>query len=606
MKKVISLFLTVVMALSMFSCLSVMAGAATTDLVVDQEYIVPSGTTKIFVPEESGHYKFTSKGYGDPRITINCLGGEYEFDDNNGLNFSGTVELEAGEEVRCYLYNYDGEDCKFTITKVDLPESVSVNFTEPLEIVENISGYWNTAEIWNDATEEYVYVDFFVYNVPFQYFSGNTITLTYADGTSDVYTCDGVEYFNEQGEVLRFDYYSDQSYENRWTIGSDNYFTLNVMGTETQIPVTIVEDPYESIEFVLAQPIEIIENTNGYWYSDEIWNEETEEYESVEYYNYYMPSIYNNGNQIVVNYKDGTIDTYVCNGDRFLNGSGELISPECFGYQSYDNQWTLGVNNYIVVSALGKEVQVPVSIIEDPYESIEFVPVKTIEIIENTNGNWSSVDVWNEELEEYETIEFYYYNTPSIYSAGNQIIINYKDGTSKTYTYDNLEYWDFVDSDGNSISVSTYDNQNYENPWVLGSDNYFTIDVLGKEIHASVTIIEDPYESIEFVPAQPIEIIENTNGYWSSDEIWNEETEEYENVEYFKYYTPNDSIYAEGSAITINYKNGAREVYTCDGDNGSYINSSGEYLNFEITSNQSYNNRWILGSDNYLTIELLN
>ena len=56
MKKVLSLFLTVVMALSMFSCLTVVSFAATSDLVIDQEYTVASETTLTLIPEESGSY----------------------------------------------------------------------------------------------------------------------------------------------------------------------------------------------------------------------------------------------------------------------------------------------------------------------------------------------------------------------------------------------------------------------------------------------------------------------------------------------------------------------------------------------------------------------
>ncbi len=243
MRKVISLFLTLVMTLSVFSCLSVMAAAATADLVVDQEYVVSSGTTKTFIPKESGYYKFESNGYGDTKITVNCMSGEYVFDDENGSDFSGVIELEAGEEVSCYLYNYNGEDCVFTITKTIVPESVSFDFSENIEIVENTNGWWNEEEIWDEKNDDYKWVEYYVYETPFHYCDGDTITLKYSDGTKDVYTCEEEWYYNEQGEVLDIDVYSEQNYENRWKLGSDNYFTANIMGKEYQFSVTIVENP---------------------------------------------------------------------------------------------------------------------------------------------------------------------------------------------------------------------------------------------------------------------------------------------------------------------------------------------------------------------------
>ena len=198
MKKVLSLFLTVVMALSMFSCLTVVTFAATSDLVVDKEYTVESETTLTFIPEESGSYLFQSFGNGDPCITIRSQYDEYEFDDSDeGYNFYGIVELGAGEEVSCLVYDYDDSEVTFKITKVATPK---VTFTpaEPLEFVEYTNGYWKQGEYWDDETQEWVQVEYYYYDLIDVNEMGNTITVEYPDGTTHTYTCDGMgDYVNE-------------------------------------------------------------------------------------------------------------------------------------------------------------------------------------------------------------------------------------------------------------------------------------------------------------------------------------------------------------------------------------------------------------------------
>ena len=480
------------------------------------EHVLSSGSYFYFIPDESGYYKFESNGNGDPKITITCNGDEYQFDDERGYDFFGIVELVAGEEVLCYLYNYEDADCVFTISKTKDVESIEFNLVEPIEIMENTNGEWDFYEIWDDELEDWVIEEYYHYYTPDGLWSeGNSITVNYKDGTSDVYTYT-YDYYDEafvnaDGDFLDWDYETNQSYYNQWTIGSDNYITITCLGKETQVPVTIIENPCESIEFNLVEPIEIMENTNGEWKFYEIWDEELEDWVIEEYYHYYrLEGLWNEGNSITVNYNDGTSDVYTYDYyyDGFVNADGDFLDWDYEIDQSYYNQWTLGSDNYITVTCYNKETLVPVTIIENPCESIEFNLVEPIEIMENTNGYWAEDEIWDDELEDSVIVEYYHYYTPAgLWNEGNSITINYKDGTSDVYTYD-YDYDDFVNADGDCLDWDYATNQSYYDQWTLGSDNYITI------------ICEDFYKTTE-IPVTIIEegdLHEHTASDWIIDE----------------------------------------------------------------------------------------
>lgn len=599
MKKALSLFLTVIMILSMFSCLTVMTWAATSDLVAGQKYTVASGTTKIFIPKKSGSYQFKSFGYGDPKITINCQNGEYEFDDDNYYDFCGTVDLEAGEEVSCYLYNYDGEDCVFEITEFVVP---AVTFTpaKPIEIMENTKGYWDEGFDYDGE-----WMDFYHYYIPSVCKDGNKFTVEYPDGITEIYTCDDSgDFLNSSGELLNFSTYSDQEAGSRWQLGSDNYFTISVLGASIKVPVTIIENTCVSIEFVPAKPFVIMENTKGYWYED--WLEE----KHVFYYSYNVSNLlHTEDNSIVVNFSDGTNEVYFYKTDEgYVNEFGERMDVGYSDNQSEYNPWVIGSDNKFIVRAFGKEVQVPVTIVENPCESIEFIPAKPIKIVENTNGYWETSWEWDDELDNETYVEYYVYEADDLfYTEGNAFIINYKDGTSEAFIYEDGEY---VSPLGEVLDCDYSANQYYYERWLLGSDNHFIVEAFGKEIQVPVTIVEAPYASIEFAPVEPIEIMEETNGYWDWDEIWSDDGMDCEEVEYYRY-DVYDWFYKEGNTITVNYKDSTSDAYVyCECYNSdedyyynAYVNEQGDKLACDYYSNQGYDKQWRVGSENYFIVE---
>ena len=57
----------------------------------------------------------------------------------------------------------------------------------------------------------------------------------------------------------------------------ENSLTIRYMGKECKAPVTVI-DPVESISFTSTEPIVLMEGVDGNWYSEWVWDEETEEY----------------------------------------------------------------------------------------------------------------------------------------------------------------------------------------------------------------------------------------------------------------------------------------------------------------------------------------
>ncbi len=594
MKKVISLFLTIAIAFSMFSCVGIVAGAATRYLVLDQKNIVPHATWAVFVPQETGAYKFASDGYGDPRIEIYCESGYYYLDDQVGLDFSGTIELQAGEEVSCYLYNYEGSDCVFTISKVETPESISFTLANPIELVENIGGYWES--FYNSEKDEwdqaYFYENYSIRK------AGNVLSVKYSDGETETYTYDGYEWYDENGKEIEsgalrcYDYQSVTP----WTVGGENYITVSYMGVETQVPVSVIENPVSAIEFIPAKPYELIENMGGY--AENFYNRETGEWENVYFYNDYSVEV--DGNILKVHFNDGRVIDYTYSywDDEWLDADENQLPYDyvrCYDYQSVDN-WTVGGDNSFVVKYMNYETNVPVSVIANPVESIEFIPAEPYEIMENTDGYW---EMWYNQ-EECEWENTYFYDSYSIKEKDNVLRVNMTDGSVVDYTYRGVEkeenhwYYEWYDESDNKLpydDIRCYDYQSVD-PWTVNGENYFVVKYLGKEAQVPVNIYENPYLSLEFIPAESLVIKENTGGWWETRYDGTEEVPVYN-------YNVDNLVERKNNVIKIIKKDGTIIKYTRNGNR--YYNEYGECLSF--SAYKIDDDQWGVGKENKFVID---
>lgn len=466
-----------------------------------------------------------------------------------------------------FTVSYSGCDITIDVTIIESPAlSISFKSIEPIEIFEHTEGMWTGDGYW------YYYEDYICK-------TGNVITVNYTDGRIIDYTGDWYDgYFkfvSESGEVLNYETDTVQNtVDNPWTAGNTYYVDLTVFGCTTQIPVTIVENPIESLNYIPNDTAEYIQNTNGHWEKDE---------NNKDYYYYRVPESCK-GDKLVVKYKSGLSEIYVYNGFEWADQDGDPLDSYYLDYcdDQYTYHWTLGTKNYYTISYYGLEAKVPVTIVENPVKSVSYTPAAPIEMVQNFSGYWDKDN--NGE-------EFFFYNIPD-FSSGDKLTVEYTNGATVVYLYNDFTGWS--DPEGNEPDYDEFDyNSNqYSKHWTLGSDNYYTLSYYGIDMQVPVTIVENQVESIEYKPANPIEFIVNTNGYWETNG----------DDSFFVY---NFEIYNDGDKLTVKYKDGTSKVYTYDGKcEGVWVDPQGNELDFDYLDyyDNQYSDHWTVGSDNYYTL----
>lgn len=491
-----------------------------------------------------------------------------------------------------FRVKYLGKYCDVPVTiKQNLVNSIEYMPINPKEYVENTNGRYENS---NEG-------DYFRYYIP-SFENGDILKVTENDGKVTVYTYigmqdDGELYFVSQDgvglNVNEISYYDNQ-YENHWTLGSDNYYTIEYSGVTCDVPVTITESPILSIEYIPVNPVEYIEHSDGYYEYDD----------SGEKYFYYNLPPYDIGDVLKVTEKNGEVTEYTYigwqdDGEEYFESSdakrinvGDLLIID----QQYEQHWTLGANNYYTINYIGASCDVPVSVIENPIASIEFIPVNPVNYTENIGG-YFEYDDYGE--------KYFFYSLPS-FEIGDTLRINNKDGSVIDYTYkgwqEQFDEYVFVSKNGDYIlegDVSQFSNQ-YEEHWTLGNENYYQIKYLGILCDVPVIINENNIKSIEYIKAD-CNIVEYTNGYretfYDNDGILRD---------YYKYILDcnvGDILRVVTNDNTVNeyictekekeYEDGTISKYLefCD-ENGNSI----DVENISISYSQSYDNYWTAGN----------
>ncbi len=449
---------------------------------------------------------------------------------------------------------YMGAQASFDVTVAENPvASIAVTkLPDKSTIFENVDGCWRTR--WDEAAQE---------NVPFFYYyfdiSGLELTVSYTDGTSEAFTVD-----NSNGGTFNsyhMDWSDGDQYDNPWTVGG-NAVPVTYMGAQTSFDVTVAENPVAGIEVTkLPDNSTFIENVNGSW--ETRWDEVAQE--NVPFFYYYFNT---SGLELTVNYTDGTSEafTYNYSNNGIFNGYHMDYSYE----SQYNDPWTVG-GNTVMVTYMGAQTSFDFTVIENPVASIAVtkLPGKLI-YIENADGSWRKR--WDEATQNY--INYFQYNI-SLY--GMELTVNYTDGTSAVFTYNNSNNGRL-----NGYYVSYVENQSSA-PWSVGS-NAVTVTYLGAQASFDVTVAENPVASIEVTKLpDKSAYLENCDGDWEIR--WDEDTQQ--EVPYFYY---NVSLY--GLEMKVNYTDGSSAVYTVDSNYGGSFNGySVSYL-----GNQ-YASPWTLGGN---------
>ncbi len=342
------------------------------------------------------------------------------------------------------------------------------------EYYECTNGYFSEREVSENSWEEF----FYYYSPDFE------VTVNYTNGDFDVFASedlDSTDFYEKFGD----DSWScddGNQWEEPWGVG-EHAFNLTICGYELQLPVTIMERPFESFQAVPSYA-SVKENTKGYISTR--WDEDTDDY--VEFWRYSEPDL-----QFVLTYADGTEETL-----------DDWDVYDRFGGSSNSNMWDLQSDkpfepgeHEITVSLMGLSDSYTFTVESFKPTNVEITPKNNI-YTQYTNG-WDD-ERYNEETEEYES--FWYYALP-----GFDVEISFEDGTEKTY-----DRWEYEEEFG-SIS---YDSDQYDLPWDIG-EHYFTLTIQNTEYQLPVIVTETNIANVE-VFTETTEYIKNTNGYESDDE----------------------------------------------------------------------------------------
>ena len=552
MKKLISLIMSFVMLLSitMGMNLSVFADEGektivSAKLIPIKPYIIYEGAYGGYYENGDGYYWSPNFNDGDVIDVVFSDGTRdkytyyagYEADEwrnseydtiyvsRYGFSVSGTGKFYiAGYCIQ--NYNYDIENVPVTILENPVKSFDFVPMESYKIIAENENfGYYDEDEkMWYYYPPTFNVGD----KISLNYKNGKIETFTY--GVGPEYGCQGYlnDFVNEKGEVL--DVGGSGFYYNG--VGETTFnVELPAYGKTTDVPVTIIENPIESFSLVPIKPYEVIEKTNG----------DYDEEDGITWY-YYSPE-FNEGDKITVKYTNGKSEDFVFRKDDvcgFVNAKNEILNVDSHNF-SFNG---IGETTFKVkLSDYGNTIDAPITIIENPIDSISFDPVEPYEIYENSHGSYDDENNWS-------------YDAPE-FNDGDKITLKYKNGTSEEFIYKLGNVWNFVNAENEVLYASSH-SFSFEG---IGNTS-FKLELINynKSVNVPVTIIENPIDSFTFTPIKEYEVIENS-GEVDGDDCY--------------YDAPN---FNDGDKITIKYKNGNFEEFVYIKDSNNFFNDKDEAL----------------------------
>lgn len=376
------------------------------------------------------------------------------------------------------------------------------------------------------------------------------------------------------------------------------------MGRTCDVHVTIQANPVETIEFEPAE-IEVYKNASGRFCNDQIYNEQNDDYEDVQYFRYSVPSIFKHGNKLIINGTDEY--TYNAEDEAFVNGSNKIDRDKIFvseEEQSYENQWSETHPGKITIRYMQRTCDVPVNVVDNPVQNIDFVPAQDeVTVMEYTNGQMEREENEDGTL----NYEYFYYYPPNIFTRGSKLIV---DGVEYIYSYNNGEpaYVSenedviFIDDNDNYPCVDYDTDQGPRHPWTVENGGAITVTYMGKTDEIPVTVVPNDIETISYDPVSQLTVYENLDGNWEEDEDGNE---------YFEYNNPfrqriGDKLYVNGTEYTyqkVFYEDEDDEYWMYD---YYYVSEDGRRIfcdEVDYTDDQSFANPWTKAHPGTVTIK---
>ncbi len=433
----------------------------------------------------------------------------------------------AGEHtVHCLIA---GAECDYRIIIAESP--IASITADAVTFVEGTNVY--PAEGWDGKTGTFVEYNRYSENP-------DNITVTLKNGSVySGYWYDVIERINAVENLDLNPYtlvaYSDQSYENQWSVG-EHTVTAALCGTSFSLTIRIVADPVLSIVF---DDVEVYEG-NGYSRRDV--NYETGE--TSDYYMYYYPVPGN----VTVTLKNGSVysGTFKDVFTEVNKVTGLCIYTDAYlgviSDQSFEKQWQAG-NTYpcTVDVGCGYIGTVNVTVSANPIASVSASDVKLYECLD---GTLSHDPYGNEYVNYFEAVP-------------EEITVTMKDGTVYSGAFEEVAERLIKVMGGGIVIDCIYEeyDQSYGHEWKAGSHHKAMLSCGGVSCEYDVEIVENPVLSIEaedtfILDTELAEIVSEHNAY--IDEVNS-------HGGFIGVGISTESFYAPGK-ITVTMKNGS--VYT--------------------------------------------
>lgn len=479
-----------------------------------------------------------------------------------------------------YIVEYMGRTCALTATVIEnTVKAIRYERADGVEYFENTNG---------DYDDEYGYYHYW-YN---SYDDGDKLTVIETDDSETVYEYKLIDeekweyaFVSESGDTIDPDRinFDDEQYMNHWHIGSDNEYYVEYMGALFYLYATIKENPVKAIRFVPANEPTVMVGVRSYH----------DAYSGIEIFN--EPWLVE-GDKLTVIDKNDNVKVYTAEYDErhdivFKAADGDEISGYdiSLGSNQWDEPWTVGGDNEYYVEYLGARSYVKCALIENPVESIEFIPAEITKYLEGTNmyyDEWRECDV---------------YELPRV-KNGDMLVVNYNDVRGRVEyvaAFDNAgDRMTYVSNQGDIIvedeKFEFYDEQDYE-PWTVG-ENHYSIAYCGKSTQVLVVIKENNITGISYTSSKMPQV-------WATD--YNMDIDDTTGSEYKHYNIPD---LQDGDILTIHYNDETSKnfVLTFDESDGEryFVNGDEKYHQYTLfRSDNQYESEWQLGDGNYYSID---
>ena len=351
--------------------------------------------------------------------------------------------------------------------------------------------------------------------------SGLTMRLTWDDGT----VIEKLEAYDVAGDIPM-----------TWTLDEERHtVTVSYAAASVTFDYRPVPNPVDHLELLSPKKLTFIEHYGGYDYGEG------------EAYCYNYPD--DVSAVIRIYYKDGkTKDVGLSEGFDFRSENGYMLS---WTHNQEEEPWTVGEENKSYFTYLGHSVLMPVEIVENPIEKMEYVGGEVPTLYEGANGSYEWY--WDEEKEE--DVRFWRYHYSPLDFSDVKIKLTYKDGSATAIIPLGASY--------NGIPFE-YSDEQFEKPWTYGDDNPVTVTYLNHTLTLPVRVAPSRVEKIEIKnkPSHPIAWGDLRNGLFYNGHFYPDWEYYMKDFSFLIYYTDREQ------PVEVTYEQAANNNFYY---NGSYV-----------------------------------